>query len=278
MSEIHTPMHSQIFSKITASQLVDLINLKYSTSEPFLFSRYGHCESRIMGFPHFFNRVEVEKSINLQLGAVEISDLQISEISRLILDSFANSDVLGIPVNVNVKNDLDKLWEAILPIADHHSIDYKDKLICSPNTHIQFLEENLFPKLLTNVNKVMLITGRDVRDHFCKRFGLSKNSVDIIHVPQENRTSNRSKSLLEAPHFPDVFYSVLDRIHRESLSGTMCFFGAGFLGKIYGLHVKHQGGCAVDIGSVFDAWGDVMGRSFMNKHYLKKYAINGYTF
>jgi hypothetical protein len=263
---------------IAAPKFIARVIDELAAERPFLMSRWGHCESRILGYRDFFDRGEVDKTLKLQLGHTTITDEQLLEMQDSLLKAFLNTDIYGLSLNTVVKNDLDLLWQKIPEIAKIRGVDLEKAVICSPNIHIRMLEEGLFHALLRPAKKILLITCRNLEEFFPSYFDKSKDSVEIIYVPQEARTDARAKSLVPGSHYPDHFYEIIQALNGRSLQGVLCLYGAGFLGKVYGSIAKSRGAVAVDIGSVFDAWGGVMGRSFMNKYYLKKYAINDYEY
>lgn len=260
----------------TDSQVVNSIVASLLSGVPFLLGRYGHCESRVLGFDDRHDRSEVDKSLSLQFGNCDLTNEDLLKIQVDLFNAVVHTDILGIPTNVKVKNDLDELWAEIPSILERKGFDIENTIKCSPNFHIHALEGGLLPQIIKPAERIILITGRNIRDEFCSSF--DKKFVDILLVPQEARTNHRSLSQVTGPHYPDSYYRIHDKLCSMDLSGALCLYGAGFLGKSYGAAAKRSGAVSVDIGSVFDAWAGVMGRSFMNKHYLKKYAINGYVF
>jgi len=59
--------------------------------------------------------------------------------------------------------------------------------------------------------------------------------------------------LAPQPHFPDAFWRLCDALHGQC-AGEVFLVGAGLIGKAYLPLIKAQGGVALDLGALLDAW------------------------
>ncbi len=239
----------------------------------FLFARFGHCESRIMGWRTTSTRSDADASLRLQLGTDQLSDADLDEMSSKIRDSYRESDYVGLAMISEGRHKsadyLDKLNINIPTIAEIYSLNRAQRF-CDANAHTALLATGQLKRIVSCFEKVVLISCRDVSYGFAERHGI----VPIqIFVPQEHRTVGLAEEFVLASHYPDHFHQVLSKIERFVSAGTLVLFGAGFLGKVYGAHAKRQGGVVVDIGSVFDIWAGIKSRGHISEDDLQAYRL-----
>jgi hypothetical protein len=135
-------------------------------------------------------------------------------------------------------------------VFDDNGIKYDDKKYCSIDSHYRLLKTNELTKLIQSVDRITMITCRDIEIKFKKKYPHIKQ-VELIKIPaQQKYEANSTKSNF----FPDIHAEVIEIIKSSSRIGQLCLFGAGFCGKDFGAHFKLSGGVAIDIGSVFDLW------------------------
>lgn len=70
----------------------------------------------------------------------------------------------------------------------------------------------------------------------------------------------------QPPHYPDAFLRICDRLNRPA-SGKVFLVGAGLAGKEYLKIIKDNGGVALDLGALLDAWD---GRATRPQVYAQK--------
>lgn len=237
----------------------------------FLLCRFGHCEARVMGFPDFSARTEVDKSLLLQLGYTDLSDEEVAFIAAGIRDAYRASDIVGL-TNLDQPRAgieyLDGLLMKIPKIVESFELGEEEKTVCSADIHVHLLRKDLLPTIIAGFETVCLISCRDLVEDFSQRFA---RHVYQIFVPQENKTFGISHSVVNSRHFPDQFQLVVNEIKARVRPGTLVLIGAGFLGKIYGTVAKRMGATVIDLGSVFDVWAGVQSRAAINDDLINKY-------
>lgn len=221
-------------------------NLKFKT--PFLATRYGDGEAILLENK---NEKYTNHIFKRQLGRnLDSKDIKI--IRENLVETLNNSDLIGIPTNRHLKIK-DGYWSKSIDILNENcSINIKQ--FGSIDFHYEFLKNwennnSYYDLLLNNMSELYVINCRDVVDGFLRRFNINK--VELILTPPEIMFEN--SAYLGVPHYPNRFFEIKDKINSMGkLNGKLLLYGAGFIGKIYGLFWKNNGGVAVDIGSVFD--------------------------
>lgn len=81
--------------------------------------------------------------------------------------------------------------------------------------------------------------------------------VESFLVPdkavQQAQWRHHRAAAARAVHYPDAFVNVCDRLRRPS-NGRVFLVGAGLVGKKYLQLIKENGGIALDVGALLDAW------------------------
>ena len=79
---------------------------------------------------------------------------------------------------------------------------------------------------------------------------------------------------LNQEQIPDDYVEQLEAfLHRKLVDfpGMLFLVGAGLFGKLYCAEIKRQGGIALDLGSLLDAWAGVGSRSTVYKSMFSGY-------
>ena len=106
----------------------------------------------------------------------------------------------------------------------------------------------LLQDIIPNTARVTVISPHK-NVNLLNKFGEAR--LRHIVIPSENHPLVIGQSIT-APHFPDVFETVLAKI-RSDPEGLFLVAG-GVFGKIYCHEIKKAGGVALDMGSVADQW------------------------
>lgn len=220
----------------------------------FSLIRLGHCEPRILGFPSFYPREQVNRTFRRQFGRKDFSDEEVIAMRELLREAVRKADVVGIGLKKSAEKESDELWINTPNILFHDELVVSQRF-CYVNIHFQLLRSGFMNSLLTSQDDVCLITCRDVRAEFVESFGL--RNVEWISVPEHAATAKNGTP--DGAHWPDAFQSVMTRI--DTLGPKLYLVGAGFLGKSYCNKAKSVGGTAIDMGSIFDVWSGIRSRS-----------------
>ncbi|MDD5649606.1 MAG: hypothetical protein PHF86_04200 [Candidatus Nanoarchaeia archaeon] len=230
---------NQVFLKIITS---------LNENRSFLALRYGDGEAILLKNNE---KNIVEHIFSRQLNEI-LKKESIEEIRKNLIETINNADLLGIPTEYHLS--LGSCWTESLNILKIYC-NIKTTDFGSIDFHYEFLRnwesrESCYDKLLLNRQDLYIISCRDLARQFSKRFNIT--NVQFIPVPPEMMFEEKR---YRSKHYPDRFLEIQQIIKNlGDLKGKLLLYGSGFVGKIYGLFWKNQGGVAVDIGSVFDVF------------------------
>lgn len=212
---------------------------------PFSLVRMGDGEISILEYPrtgdqrmqHVLRRAMEDRVY----GAKEISDIKAGMVRACL-----TANIIGIYDSFE-PNDL------TLTYTDTwQSNGIVDATICHPNVHFYLQGTGLLEQLLSEAERVTLISGRSLEKNLSARFPNSK--IDQLFVPVERQYQVNGERF--GSHFPAVYNEIKEAISPEG-ANHLFLIGAGLLGKEYASIVKERGGFALDIGSVFDYWANI---------------------
>jgi hypothetical protein len=144
-----------------------------------------------------------------------------------------------------------------MQLLERHSLFNPGVKLANCSFHRELQEQGLYADILGGLERVALITCRNVIGDVWRTFGVK--SVKWYVVPEEANTGGKPTK-----HYPEVYDSFHETL-RAVEYGDLALVGAGALGKIYCQWLKESGAVAVDIGSIFDGWAGVMSRSYIVK-------------
>lgn len=226
---------------MNSDELYQHITLCLDTKEPVSLLRAGDGESFVL--KGYDDNEHFEYVINRQLGRIPTAGNMIAIRHRLI-QAFENCDIIGIPVNNRFLSDPNSSWSQVKPILETY---VKNKTYSDIDFHSHFLERGYFKELFKKVTKVFYVSCRDISLQLTNRYRLK---VSAFHIAPEMKfdIGYKGKTHLEQ------FNEVKQWISEQDVEGSLCLFGAGVIGKIYGNWFRDRGGIALDAGSCFDSW------------------------
>lgn len=263
-----------MYELIAPKEIARIILQSRQQKRGFLLCRFGHCESRVMGFPTHSTRQEVNESLRLQLGRDDYSDQECLSIALRVKAAYSNTDIVGLgqPQGeaTGDKKYLDDLLLRVPRIAADNGLSRDSQQYCTANIHTELLLAGELDSIIKSAGDILVISCRDLAPGFYAKYGVS---IKQLFVPQENRTLGLANELISAWHYPEVFDEIIVQIDRLVKPGTLVLIGAGFLGKIYGLYAKNAGGIVLDLGAVFDIWANIKSRSGFSDRWYEKYSL-----
>ena len=154
-----------------------------------------------------------------------------------------DASVLGVHSSAHHKcgTNLEYLNQLFL---DLHATEFR----CRADVHRNWLQSGQLDRLWRACTRVLLISGHDLSDVVVARYP-HLTTVLEMKIPLEAKYFGTG-----VPHFPDIWIRTMAELACEDWTGTVCMYGAGFIGKSYGAVVQTNGGVAIDLGSVFDLW------------------------
>jgi len=240
-----------IDSIFTAKEIYDGIIRCLKDKTPYSLLRVGDGETIAMCPEKIEWQENYKRVCNNHLGHV-LQYTEKIEIKEIIEDAIVNSNVLGLAPQKH--REANEFWDAqhllVNKIQLQHNIQTNNTKYCSLDIHLDLLQYGLLYKILAKINNVVIISSRDLKDDFLKRFPHLEN-IEYYLVPGEHIYEQTPS---ENTLYPTIYKNIIEKIYEKDRRGQICLFGAGFIGKGFGNHFKKAGGIAIDIGSVFDLW------------------------
>lgn len=251
----------ELATSLSAKQLHRTIESAIVENKPFCFLRLGDGEGAILqglvqDNPEGFKKINRKKFLNRWFGSasIEVED-KVESISIELKSRLDEADVLGCPQwgwisSLRKKNQLQPLFNAIeatIP-ALNSGRALTDVGICL------FMEqERLLVDLVRKAGSFSMITSRpELPVKLAEVTGAKIKSIYLIPPPASD-PDVREGEMVRGAHLFDCFDKL--RANLAACDGKGLFLiSAGFLGKIYALDIKKQGGVAIDIGHVADRW------------------------
>lgn len=246
-------MYQKLFEKeyLDAFQVFIYIIDRIKRRIPTSIIRLGDGEGAVLGYPEIIGREDVDFSLQIWLRTTNISEKRIRSLTDALRCSVANADILGLPRKKQVDNS--HRYRAVLEAISRFELLNDRTLLTHAALHRLLQHALLYRPIIENRDFLGIISCRSLQCTLAREF-------NVEHVQWYGvRGELTDVGVVDTLHFPDGFDEI-----RENLvvpySGALFLIGAGCFGKIYCQWVKEQGGIALDIGSIFDAWANV-GRS-----------------
>jgi hypothetical protein len=219
--------------------------------------RVGHAEIRLLGFPDFIHPIWASRSLNVCFGDSKVSEIY-DVLKTDMLNSFKNANFIGVP---NLQ-ETDQHWKNAIPLLNFYGCKLSNMVLHSQNIHLHLLISGFYDRLLNDVDELLIIGCRDVREKLKKRYNIS--DINWIETPGEAKFVDLSER-----HYPEVYNRV--KFELPSKIKKLVLVGAGLPGNSYCHWAKELGAVALDIGSVMDIWDNKNTRTSFNK--FEKYAL-----
>jgi len=255
-----------------------LIRTSIAERRPFSFIRLGDGEGALAAFTDK-SRLEDLAYFQMHFGP-DVSIREIEQIRDHLEEAIASADLIGVRddvVNVAPQaatlNPSDKdfheqfrtlfaLRQAERNIKAHaarrifQSFQRVRKglptraTICSQWICYDLAKLGFWDSLLSDIGRVGLITSSTtLQARLTRRFNLD---VEALVVPQAVIDGARPRGSAEW-QFPQAYQRVRSALERP-LHGQLFLVGAGLVGKHYLHLIKQNGGIALDVGALLDAW------------------------
>lgn len=180
-----------------------------------------------------------------------------------VLENIASCDIIGIPYEGWLRHEYDIASLRGIPslVNVYRALLQNDKpaglCLCNQNIHMELHKGGYLAEILSMASEVSVISCLpEVATLLESRFQLRR--VTFYQIPGEHG----SKALLGAgvtyeAHYPEAFARLQQKLSRR-LDGHLFLVAGGLLGKLYAITIRQNGGIALDLGSLVDAW---VGRS-----------------
>lgn len=227
---------------INEEKIAEIILKKISLKEKFCLTRIGDGEIAVLEYKKFPDGANHFYKVHL---GRKLPDNLIEEISKNLKFAISHSNIIGIP---NEKDKLkNKYWSNAKNIIKIHNKN-PDTLYCDMNVHLNLVKNNQLDLILKNIEELVLITSRDVKDKIKEKYPNIKKII-IFKIPGEFAYEDEKK---QENYYPDIYNLIIKSIHKMDVRGKLLLLGGGFVGKKLGVEFANCGGVSLDIGSVFD--------------------------
>lgn len=174
------------------------------------------------------------------------AESHIKEISNNIKIAIEDADIIGITPNPELKPD--SFWGLTNKVVYEINKNRPNKRYCDMNLHYQLTKKELLDKILVSVDELYIMTCRDVKDKFFKKY---PNIKKINHIPIPAQYLFEENKQIQN-FYPERYNEILKDFDKTDFSGKLLLFGGGFIGKNLGVKFAKKGGVSLDLGSVFD--------------------------
>lgn len=219
---------------------------------PFSFVRLNDGEAYIVGAGHGVPDADVAWILHHWWGWTETDFAFVAWLRERLLDVAASADLLGFfdPVDMKAAR-FGRMGMLLREYADLSAV----RAFVTPEAALKWHDANLIGRFLYRQPKVKVICAYDISAKLSSKFRLA--SVEWIPIPGHAKYSDQAQWGYSHPlrRFDEV-----DAYLKQISEKAIVLVGAGALGKIYCHTIKQHGGIAIDIGSVFDSWGENMRR------------------
>ena len=139
----------------------------------------------------------------------------------------------------------------IIRLLEDYEIDESRTSVSSVALDLEY--HGLLQEILNESGSVSLITSHAaLGDHLSQHRRATIRQT--ILIPPAHSDCEQTGYQLRSSHFRDSFSVTIKSIKKTIRPGDVVLVAAGFLGKVYALRVRQQGGIALDIGSLADLW------------------------
>lgn len=269
--------------------MADLLWARIADRKPFSFIRLGDGEGSLAAFSEN-SRLDELNYLEKHFGPT-VSIKQIGQLRNNLEEAIASADLIGVRDDVvNVTPQAASLdpenalfceqFKSVFPLREvekkrisPHSARRIFQLyqrvgkglpagadICSQWVCYDLAKEGFWERLLASVDRMGLITSsKTLEARLTRRFAAS---VNVIVVPQKYIDKVSPVDGPDERHFPDAYQRVRALLARP-LDGQVFLVGAGLAGKHYLHLIKQNGGIALDVGALLDAWDGVPRRGLI---------------
>lgn len=222
---------------MTSSELYQLTIDHLACQERFFVCRCGDGEAILLN--GFNDKEKLQWLFKRQLGYMpELKEVE--QIKQNLICAYKDADVIGMPENK--RPNLNEYWYKCYELLE------KELVVLPPTTtvdfHNEWLDHGKIHELLKGREVLYYVSCHELSEKLSE---ISGGDVYGLHISGEQTFFPG-----ESKHYPDQFNKIKRWIQSIDMRGQLFIYGAGIVGKIYGMWAAQQGAVALDIGNVFD--------------------------
>ena len=272
-------------SFLDAASVIELVETSISSRRPFSFVRLGDGEGSLLGFST--DGASRDDRHYLQLHFEEkSSDADILLFQDHLTEAIASADLIGIRDDVwnaspgaeNIDADDPDFFDDFLKFFPLRDVEREtlplhgarrilmlrrwlvtkapNRFYCSQWANADLQLRGYWARLISSQARIGLIGhSRTLGERIAQRFG---TVVDFFGVPNGRDRQKRAPCCQHSTLWPAIAHSI-----PSNLRGQVFLIGAGLIGKHYCHVVKTNGGIALDVGALMDAWDGLATRGLV---------------
>lgn len=269
-------------------EAAEWIAWRIANAMPTSVLRLGDGEFSILGYGNESPVDHTLKALRIWMGD-QYQRLTEPEIQRLANDlrqAVHNANLIGIPRPSRQQREAECSY--VDAIFRNYGLRRRGQIFTDSGLH-HFLQLSLsFGQFLHGLPFLGLITPRDVAEdlrimfsigHMC-RYDIPEERIHFSAPAESLSGREQGDAGRSAVHYPDRYEELIREI-QVPFRGAVFLVGAGAFGKVYCEVIRRQGGIALDIGSLFDAWAGIssrrrireLGEKFSMTSYAKRYSL-----
>jgi hypothetical protein len=266
------------FDLKSVPEVSSVISGKLDSHEPFSLVRLGDGEGLLLSVSDQSTLADI-KYLESHLGKEGVSLAGLLSIKYRLIEAIQNADIIG--VRDDIVNVSFEPGSFLLPHGEfleifrrnfklrkvekslgyhgsrriaflHNSLGNlnlaKDSQFCSAWFHYDYHSSGDIFRILQKQERIGLISCRLRLPRLLE--DLFDISIKFQEIPDMYRDSSPDR---RTPDYVEQLESVLDKQLVE-FPGMLYLVGGGLYGKLYCELIRSQGGVALDLGSLFDAW------------------------
>ena len=277
------------FVVIGTNEVSCLVSERLSTTNPFSLIRLGDGEGLLLSVSDKSPQMDIDY-LATHLGSNGVTLQNLLHLKNRLIQAIKSADVIGVrndivdvtfePKNFSLPpNDFlgifrksFRLREVEKKLGYHGSrriaslhkelgvLDLKENIqFCSAWFHYDYHTSGEIFRVIRSHKRIGVISCRPQLPTLLEEmFGVS---VEFYEIPDMHRNLPDDAII---PDYLEQLESVL-RLQLVEFPGMLYLVGGGLYGKLYCQLIKSQGGVALDLGSLFDAWLGIPSRPTVYK-------------
>jgi hypothetical protein len=250
---VHEYYRKGLSFDISPAEVVGFLLQCVRNKKPCAVVRFGEGESRLLEakLSDKFSMEEASRKLKRQTG-LNFPALETLKIREMVLHALDEADVVGIRGDASFNPEHSKWMDRIEKIFERRVLDGR-KAVLIAHCFVNYAISAALNDILRDQKNLSIVSCRNLKDFFEKEHNIE--NVAVYQIPSQyikrKVDDDYEISLHNTPIWPDFYKGLLASI-RVREPGEIFLVGAGLFGKELCIHVKNQGGIALDMGSTLD--------------------------
>jgi GT-D fold-like domain len=238
---------------LSRRQTVRLVSKCIAEQTPIAIVRFGEGEGRLLAAdPN--DEVSVRLAVRklMRQTGLTFSASEMFKVKNLVMNALDKADVVGLQVSESFADEHREWGERIASVyAERVAQGGKTAHVAHCLINNDLRDE--LPRLLAGQRQLTVISCRDIAPILKTEHGL--DDVAVYQTPSQyvvrDVDGSYEKALHDVPIWPDFYRELRTRITVRK-RGEVFLVGVGVFGKELCIHIRDNGGIALDMGSTLD--------------------------